>query len=86
MPIGLNTTKVRIAEGGRVVIPAGFRRSLGLEVGQEATLQLIDDTLVLMNPRQAIRRAQALVRKNVSKDVSLVEQLIAERRAEAGRE
>ena len=86
MGVSVHPAKVRITEGGRVVIPAGFRRSLGLEVGQEATLQLVDDTLVLMNPRQAIRRAQGLVRKNVSKDVSLVEQLIAERRAEAGRE
>jgi bifunctional DNA-binding transcriptional regulator/antitoxin component of YhaV-PrlF toxin-antitoxin module len=82
----MKTTKVRITEGGRVVIPAEFRHSLGLEVGQDATLQLVDDTLVLMNPRHAIRRAQALVGKRVPRNVSLVEQLIAERRAEAERE
>ena len=81
-----NSISVRVTEGGRVVIPAEFRRLLGLEVGQEASLQVVDNALVLMNPRQAIRRAQGLVRKAVPEDASLVEQLIAERRAEARRE
>ncbi|HEY1686291.1 MAG TPA: AbrB/MazE/SpoVT family DNA-binding domain-containing protein [Tepidisphaeraceae bacterium] len=79
----MKITKVRITEGGRVVIPAKFRDSLGLKIGQDATLQLIDNALVLMNPTDAIRRAQSMVRKSVSSDVSLVDQLIAERRAEA---
>jgi bifunctional DNA-binding transcriptional regulator/antitoxin component of YhaV-PrlF toxin-antitoxin module len=80
------TVKTRIAPGGRVVIPARFRRSLGLEVGQEATLQVADGILLVMNPKQAIRRAQAMVRKRIPSDISLVHQLIAERRAEAERE
>jgi bifunctional DNA-binding transcriptional regulator/antitoxin component of YhaV-PrlF toxin-antitoxin module len=79
----MKITKVRIAEGGRIVIPAKFRDSLGLKIGQDATLQLIDNALVLMNPTEAIRRAQSMVRKSISSDVSLVDQLIAERRAEA---
>ena len=77
------TTRVRIAEGGYVAIPAEFRRSLGLEVGQDATLEMIDGALVLMNPQHVIHSAQELVRKHIPAGTSLVDQLIAERRTEA---
>ena len=73
----------RIGKGGRVVIPAEIRRKMGVAEGDELILRLVDGELYLTTPRQAVKKAQALVRKHVPKGTSLVDELIAERRREA---
>ena len=80
------SVKAKIAEGGRVVIPAEYRRALGLQVGDEIILSLDDDQLRLYTVDAAIRRAQDLVSQYVAPERSLVDEVIAERRAEAERE
>jgi len=75
-----------IAEGGRVVIPADYRRALGLKVGDEVILRLADGEVHILTRRQAIKKAQALVRKHVPERKSLVRELIRERRGEAADE
>jgi len=77
---------VRIAPGGRVVIPAEFRKALGLAVGDDVVIEIKDGELRLRSLREAVRRAQEIVRKHVPEGVSLADELIAERRAEAARE
>lgn len=79
-------TATKIDKHGRVVIPADYRRALGLRPGQSLTLELNDGALRLVPLAQAIREAQEFVAKYVDKDRSLVAELIAERRAEAARE
>lgn len=71
-----------MAEGGRVVIPAEFRRALKLDVGDEVILRLGEGELTILTPRQAIRRAQQLVRKYIPEGRKLAEELITDRRAE----
>lgn len=77
-------TTARLAEGGRVVLPAQFRRELNLHVGQEVLLVLEDGVIVVMNPAKARRKAQELVLSR-SRDPkrSLADELLAERRKEA---
>jgi AbrB family looped-hinge helix DNA binding protein len=72
-----------IAEGGRIVIPADYRRALGLKVGDEVILRMADGEVHILTRRQAIKKAQALVRKHVPERKSLVRELIRERRGEA---
>ena len=48
--------------------------------------ELGDGEARVFSRREQLRRAQALVRKYVPENVSLVDELIAERRAEAARE
>ena len=72
-----------IAEGGRIVIPADYRRALGLKVGDEVILRMADGEVHILTRRQAIKKAQALVRKHVPERKSLVRELILERRGEA---
>ncbi len=79
-------TSVRITEGGRIVIPAEFRRALGLNVGDELLMQLEDGELRLFTLEQGIKRAQETYRKYVPADRDLVDELIRERHAEAERE
>jgi antitoxin PrlF len=78
--------RTKVAEGGRIVIPAEFRRALGLRVGDEVILDLGEGQVTMLTPMQAIRRAQEAVRKHVPEGHRMVDDLIAERRAEAARE
>lgn len=82
----MNGVSTKIAEGGRVVIPAEYRRKLGMEPGQEVIIRLEEGELRILTRTEAVRRAQALVRQHVNRDRSLVDELITERRAEAIRE
>ena len=85
----LNVMKVkeshtRINENGRVVIPAPFRRALGIQSGDTIVLRIENDELRITTLRQRLARAQQLVRTHVAPKTFLVDELIAERR-EAGK-
>lgn len=73
----------KISDGNRVVIPVSIRKSLGLEIGDNVTLVLQNNGEVrLLAQRDAVRQAQNLVRRYVSEERSLVDELIAEREKE----
>ena len=74
-------TRSRVNENGRVVIPASFRKALGINVGDEIVLRIEDDELIITTLKRRLQRAQSLVRKHVKPGTSLVDELIAERRA-----
>ena len=82
----MKSQSVKVIEGGKLVIPARFRRELGIGVGDTVVIELADDALHVRSLASAIRKAQAIVRGFVPAGASLVDDLIAERRAEAGRE
>lgn len=77
---------VTVGPDGRIVIPAQYRRALGIEAGDELRLRAENGELRLISRRAAIKRAQSIVRRYVPEGVSLSDELIAERRAEAARE
>lgn len=78
--------KTQITKGGRLVVPAKLRKALQIEAGDEIVLRLEKGSLRLIPLHQAVNLAQEAVRKYVPKDVSLVDELIQARRAEAKRE
>lgn len=78
--------KTKIREGGRVVIPAAYRKALGLKPGDDVLLILEDGEIRMMSTRQAIVRAQALLRCYVPEGRSLSQELIQERQEEASRD
>jgi len=77
---------MRVNENGRVVIPASFRKRLGIRAGDEVVLQIQGDELRITTLKRNIERAQRLVRKHVKPGTSLVDELIAERRKAARNE
>jgi len=77
---------MRVNENGRVVIPASFRKRLGIRAGDEVVLQIQGDELRITTLKRNIERAQRLVRKHVKPGTSLVDELIAERREAARHE
>jgi len=74
--------KTRVGTGGRVVIPASFRRAVGLKEGDEVILVIDQTGLRIVTFRQAIKQAQDLVRKHVPAGESLTDELLSERRRE----
>jgi AbrB family looped-hinge helix DNA binding protein len=82
----MNESQVRVNENGRVVIPASFRRALGISSGDTVVLRIENNELRLITLRQRLMRAQQLVQKHIPRTTSLVDELIAERREAAKRE
>ena len=73
----------KVDRSGRIVIPAAYRRTLGLREGDEVTVQLEDGSVRIVTLAEAIRRAQALVARHNPGRRSLASELIEERRADA---
>lgn len=74
---------------GRIVIPAAIRSELGLKPGDRLTFHVRDGVVTLSSREQALRRikAKAAEYRGADPDApSGVEELIAERRAEAAAE
>lgn len=75
-----------MGEGGRLVIPAEYRKALGLEPGDPVVLALEGNEVRLATPRQAVKHAQSLVGRYIAKNQALADKLIRDRRAEVRRE
>lgn len=76
-------SKTKLGANGRIVLPAAFRRALGVAEGDELVLILEDDGLRILSLSAAIRRAQSLVRRYVPEGARLSDELLADRRVEA---
>lgn len=77
---------MKMSEGGRVVIPLEIRKKMGLKEGDTVLWEFVDGEARLTTRLMRLQRAQALVRQYVPEGVSLVDELIAQRRMEAERE
>jgi bifunctional DNA-binding transcriptional regulator/antitoxin component of YhaV-PrlF toxin-antitoxin module len=82
----MDTFHVRVVEGGKIVLPAALRRKHGFAVGDTLVIEDGPDGTKIQSLDAAVAAVQALVASFVPADVSLVDELIAERRAEAARE
>jgi AbrB family looped-hinge helix DNA binding protein len=79
-------TRMRVNDSGRVVIPAAYRKVLGIKAGDEVILRVEDDELRITTLKRRIENAQRRIRQYVKPGVSLADELIAERREAARRE
>jgi len=82
----MDSRSTKIVDGGRLVIPASFRRELGLQVGDTVVMEMVDGELRVRSRDAAIAEIQKLVRGLVTDGVSIVDELISDRRAEAAKE
>jgi AbrB family looped-hinge helix DNA binding protein len=85
--VGKNRQKgyVQVGPQGRIVIPAHIRHALGIHPGEILIARVEDGRLVLETRNQILARLQAMF-DHVPREVSLADELIAERREEARRE
>jgi len=78
--------QLTVGPDGRLVIPAAMRVELGIAGAGTVIARVIDGELRLMPLALAVRRAQDAVRQFAPPGVSLADELIVERRAEAKRD
>lgn len=78
--------RVKVSEKGRIVLPIQFREAVGIKVGDVVNLELVGNELRISTFSSRLEKARARLRRLVPQGVSMVDELIAERRAEAKRE
>ena len=78
--------RIQVAANGRMVLPAGLRQQLRVEGGGLLIIREDEGRLILESVDDAVRRAQALVRRYAPKAQGVTDELLIERQAEASRE
>ncbi|HLF76148.1 MAG TPA: AbrB/MazE/SpoVT family DNA-binding domain-containing protein [Dehalococcoidia bacterium] len=83
-----SVTWTKVDPQGRVVIPAEIRAEMGIEPGKPIAFIIEADRLGLITVRQGIKIAQERLARHIKKEPgrSIVDEFLAERRAEAERE
>ena len=84
--VQMEAQRVKIVDGGKLVIPAAMRRELGITTGDTVLVDVDDGELRVRSVPKALERARAILRKYVPEGVGLADELIAERRREVERE
>ncbi len=75
-----------VGADGRMVVPAAYRRLLGIESGGHVLMLLDEGEIRLIGRDGAIARAQALVAPYLEDESTSTDAFLAERRREAQRE
>ena len=81
----IHPAKVTVGTQGRLVIPAELRRELSLSSG-DVLLAAIEGQRLVLEKREAVLERVRRRFSHIPSEVSLAEELIAERRAEVRRE
>lgn len=84
--VSVGYAKLKIGEAGRIVIPAEMRAAMMVKPGDTVTAQVVGGEFRIVSPKVALKRVQSVARQFKRPGVSAVDELIAERRAEARRE
>lgn len=74
--------KISVAADGSAVVPAAAINALSLKPGESLFVRVADGEIHLLTRRAVTRRVQSLVREFVPEGVSLVDELIEDRRRE----
>jgi bifunctional DNA-binding transcriptional regulator/antitoxin component of YhaV-PrlF toxin-antitoxin module len=85
-PATESPNRTKLDAGGWVKIPERAIVKLGLKPGETLTVTVDDGEIRLMTIPVAVRKAQAIVRQFVPEGVSLVDELLEDRRREFERE
>jgi AbrB family looped-hinge helix DNA binding protein len=83
--VAIGENQVQIGAQGRVVIPAALRKALRLQPGDRLVARQVGESLVLER-REVVERRLRERFQGVPKNLRIVDELLAERRAEAERE
>jgi bifunctional DNA-binding transcriptional regulator/antitoxin component of YhaV-PrlF toxin-antitoxin module len=74
--------RVTLGPGGRFVIPKKLRQAMEVEVGEPLSMEVADGELRAYGFKVGWRKAQEIVARHVPPHVSLVDDLLRERRRE----
>ncbi len=81
-------SRIKMANNGRLVMPAALRTEVGLPEGGDFLARVEKGVIILEPRKKALERVRNLVRQYApsADGTSVVDELIAERHAEAQRE
>jgi len=85
-PLRKTSALVTLSVDGALSIPDSLRGELEMRAGDRLIIKAVNGALVIENFDAGIRRVQAMARRYALEGVSVADELIAERRAEAERE
>ena len=85
-PAGPKWVWAEVEGDGRIDLPAHFLQALGVHEGDQVQLALEGDSIRILTRSRALQELRAKVQQFVPEGVSLVDELIAERRAEAAKD
>jgi AbrB family looped-hinge helix DNA binding protein len=76
----------KIDSSGRVVLPADIREAMDVSAGDTVQIVIDGDSVRIKSRQQALKEAQDYFCKVIPANVSVVDELLRERREEAARE
>jgi len=79
-------TRCRIDTAGRILIPADVREQLNIGPGDEVLVEVHDGEMTVSTFRTVLRELQQEIGQRAKPGGSVVDELLAERKAEANRE
>lgn len=82
----MSAQRGKLVSGGRLQVPAGIRKELGLADGDTVVMKVVEGELHVRPARTGLARARERLRRYVPADARLSEELIAERRKTADNE
>ncbi len=80
--------RLKIDAAGRILIPAEMRAAMMVKPGDTVTAEVVDGAFRIVSPAVSLKRVKAFAREWKAKNpgVSVVDELIAQRREESRRE
>lgn len=78
------TLQVNITSNGRMSLPVGIRKRLGLEEGGAVLVEETPDGVILRTVGQAVAKAQAIAKRYAQQPGASVDDFLAARREDSG--
>ena len=78
------TLQVNITSNGRMSLPVGIRKRLGLEGGGAVLVEDTPDGVILRTVEQAVTKAQAIAKRYAQHPEASVDAFLAARHVESG--
>ena len=75
-------TKVKLGQGGRILVPGYMRKALEMEIGDELLIKVEGQELKIFNLQHAVTEAQNLMTKYNPQKKCLSAEIIKDRRDE----
>lgn len=82
----LEQVSVNVGKGGRIVIPARYRKALGIADGDSVFIKLEGEELRIVSDETEVQRVREIIDRYVPEGVSLVDELLRGRRRQVAAE
>ncbi len=85
-----DSLRINMNKQGRITVPAEFRKKLNLQANSPLVIRIEDNKLIIQDQEQLIEEMMGFFREqnrlHKPKDLTMVDEFIAERRREAQKE